>query len=118
VVANQGRSRRARCRPPLGNALDAGDKTVSGEPCQRGPVGAGGAEEERRRHPPATMVPEAARPVANRCILKSQPMVRKIIAALGLPRGTKAARDSHYKCAVCMVKVPTRKQEAEDWDFC
>jgi len=63
------------------------------------------------------MVPEAARPVANRCILKSQPMVRKIMAALGLPRGTRVAADSHYQCAVCMGKVPTRKQEAEDWDF-
>jgi hypothetical protein len=55
--------------------------------------------------------------LADRCIIKSKPTVRKIMAALGLPRGTRVATDSHYKCAVCMRKVPTRKQEAEDWDF-
>ncbi len=55
--------------------------------------------------------------LADRCIIRSKPMVRKIMAALGLPRGTRVATDSHYKCAVCMGKVPTRKQEKEDWDF-
>ena len=55
--------------------------------------------------------------LADRCIIKSKPMVRKIMAEFGLPRGTRVAADSHYKCAVCMGKVPTRKQEAEDWDF-
>ena len=55
--------------------------------------------------------------LADRCILKSKPMVRKIMAALGLPRGTRVATGSHYKCAVCMGKAPTRKQEAEGWDF-
>jgi hypothetical protein len=55
--------------------------------------------------------------LADRCIIKSKPMVRKIMAALGLPRGTRVATDSHYKCAVCKGKVPTRKQEHEDRDF-
>jgi hypothetical protein len=31
--------------------------------------------------------------------------------------GTRVVTDSHYKCAVSMGKVPTRKQEEEDWDF-
>jgi len=55
--------------------------------------------------------------LADRCILKSKPMVSKIMAALGLPRGTRVAADSHYQCAVCMGRVPTRKQEHVDWDF-
>ena len=55
--------------------------------------------------------------LADRCILKSKPMVRKIMAALGLPKETRVVTDPHYKCAVCMGKVPTRKQEVEDWDF-
>jgi hypothetical protein len=55
--------------------------------------------------------------LADRCIIRSKPLLSKIMAALGLPRGTRVATDSHYKCAVCMGKVPTRKQEAEDCDF-
>jgi hypothetical protein len=55
--------------------------------------------------------------LADRCIIRSKTLVREIMAALRLPRGTRVATDSHYKCAVCMGKVPTRKQEAEDWDF-
>jgi hypothetical protein len=31
--------------------------------------------------------------------------------------GRKAVTDSRCKCAVSMRKVPTRKQEEEDWDF-
>ena len=68
-------------------------------------------------HNNAALADEVRRTLADRCILKSKPMVRKIMAALGLPKGTRVAADSHYKCAVCMGKVPTRKQEHEDWDF-
>jgi hypothetical protein len=31
--------------------------------------------------------------------------------------GTRVVTDSHYKRAVSMGKVPTSKQEEEDWDF-
>jgi hypothetical protein len=39
------------------------------------------------------------------------------MAALKLPKGTGVVTDSHYKCAACVGKVPTRKQEEEDWNF-
>jgi hypothetical protein len=43
--------------------------------------------------------------------------VRGITAALALPKDTRVVTDPQYKCAVCMSKVLTRKQEREDWDF-
>jgi hypothetical protein len=55
--------------------------------------------------------------LADKCIIKSKPLVRKIMAALGLPKDAEVVRDLHYRCAACMGKVPTRKQEKEDWDF-
>jgi hypothetical protein len=55
--------------------------------------------------------------LADRCIIKSKTLVREIMAALGLPKGTAVMRDLHYRCAVCMGKVPTTKQEKDDWDF-
>ncbi|MGC9996111.1 MAG: hypothetical protein ABSE79_12375 [Terriglobia bacterium] len=55
--------------------------------------------------------------LADRCIIKSKTLVGEIMAALGLPKGTAVVRDLHYRCAVCMGKVPTRKQEKDDWDF-
>jgi hypothetical protein len=55
--------------------------------------------------------------LADRCITRSKPPVRKITAALALPKDTRVVTDLHYKCGACMGKVPTRKQEKEDWDF-
>jgi hypothetical protein len=55
--------------------------------------------------------------LADKRIIKSKPLIRKIMAALGLPKGTRVVTDSHYKCAVCMGKVPSTRQVAQDWDF-
>ena len=55
--------------------------------------------------------------LADRCIIKSKTLIGEIMAALGLPKGTAVERDLHYRCAVCLGKVPTRKQEKDDWDF-
>ena len=55
--------------------------------------------------------------LADKCIIKRKQLVRRIMAALCLPKGTAVLRDLHYKCAVCMGKVATRQQEREDWDF-
>jgi hypothetical protein len=54
---------------------------------------------------------------ADGCIIRREPLVRKIMAALALPEDTRVVTDPHYRCALCMGKVPTRKQEPEDWDF-
>ena len=54
--------------------------------------------------------------LADKCIIKSKPLVRRIIVALGLPKDTAVVRDLHYRCAACMGKIPTGKQEKEDWD--
>jgi len=55
--------------------------------------------------------------LADRCIIKSKPLLSEIMAGFGLPKGTAVMRDLHYRCAACMGKVPTREQEKEDWDF-
>jgi hypothetical protein len=55
--------------------------------------------------------------LADECIIKSNRLVRRIMAILALPIETAAVRDLHYRCAVCMGKVPTREQEEKDWDF-
>ena len=55
--------------------------------------------------------------LADKCIIKRNRLVRRIMAILGLPKDTRVMRDLHYKCAVCMGKVPTREQEQKDWDF-
>jgi len=55
--------------------------------------------------------------LADNCIIKSKPLVRKIMAVLGLPKQTTVVRDLHYRCAACMGKVPSRKQQKADWDF-
>ncbi len=44
-------------------------------------------------------------------------MVSRIIRRFGLPKNTIVVADGHYRCAQCMGKEPTRKQEKEDWDF-
>ena len=49
--------------------------------------------------------------LADKCIIKSNWLVRRLMAILGLPKDTTVLRDLHYKCAVCMGKVPTRKQK-------
>jgi len=54
---------------------------------------------------------------ADRCIIESKPLLSKIMAEFGLPKGTAVMRDLHYRCAACMGKVPTREQEKEDWEF-
>jgi hypothetical protein len=55
--------------------------------------------------------------LADRCIIKSKTLVREIMAALRLPKGTAVVSDLHYRCAVCMGRVPTIRQEEDDWDF-
>lgn len=55
--------------------------------------------------------------LADRCITESKPLLDRIMAAFGLPKGTTVMRDLHYRCAACMGKVPTKKQEEEDWNF-
>ena len=55
--------------------------------------------------------------LADRCIIESKPLLGRIMAALGLPKGTTVMRGPHYRCEVCMGKVPTKRQEREDWDF-
>ncbi len=54
---------------------------------------------------------------ADRCIIKSKRLVTRIMRKLCLPKDTNVDTDSHYCCARCTGKKPTRKQEREDWDF-
>jgi hypothetical protein len=42
---------------------------------------------------------------ADRCIIRRKPLVRKIMAALAVPKDTRVVTDAHYKCAVCMGKL-------------
>lgn len=55
--------------------------------------------------------------IADRCIIKRNSVVNKIIAAFALPKDTRVVRDTHYKCAKCIGKVPTKTQEKQDWEF-
>ncbi len=54
---------------------------------------------------------------ADRCVIRSKRLVSRIIRRLGLPKNAMVVADSHYRCARCMGKKPTRKQEKEGWDF-
>ncbi|MGO9268890.1 MAG: hypothetical protein ACLQOO_01280 [Terriglobia bacterium] len=55
--------------------------------------------------------------LADRCIIRNKRLVSNIMSQLCLPKNTTVVTDSHYRCARCMGKKPTRKQEEEDWDF-
>jgi hypothetical protein len=54
---------------------------------------------------------------ADRCIIRNKRLVSGIMSQLSLPRGTRILTDDHYRCAKCLGKKPTRKQEEKDWDF-
>jgi hypothetical protein len=54
---------------------------------------------------------------ADRCIIRNRRLVSRIMSRLSLPKTTKVLLDSHYRCAACIGRVPTRKQERVDWDF-
>jgi|SRR5208282_2662070 len=52
---------------------------------------------------------------ADKCIIKNQRLVSKIMNKLSLPKDTRVVPDNHYRCSKCLRKKPTRKQEEEDW---
>ena len=51
------------------------------------------------------------------CIIRNTRLVSRIMGKLSLPKNTNVLADSHYRCARCMGKKPTGKEEEEDWDF-
>jgi hypothetical protein len=40
--------------------------------------------------------------LADRCILKDEKLVRRILSELQLPRTTEKSADSHYRCSSCL----------------
>jgi hypothetical protein len=40
--------------------------------------------------------------LADRCILRDEKVVRKVLTELRLPRGTETGTDEHYRCSICL----------------
>jgi hypothetical protein len=55
--------------------------------------------------------------MADKCILRNERLVTKIMNNLGLPKNTKVLPDDHYRCPKCLRQETTTMQEKEDWDF-
>lgn len=49
--------------------------------------------------------------LADSCMIESKPLLSKIMAPFGLPKGTAVMRDLQYRCAACMGNVPIRAGE-------
>jgi hypothetical protein len=55
--------------------------------------------------------------LADRCILKNQAAVARIMKAMNLPVNTIVDTDSHYVCAGCDRSKSQRERDEADWDF-
>lgn len=55
--------------------------------------------------------------LADRCILKNQATVAKIMNAMHLPVNTIVDTDPHYVCPRCTTSESQQEQDEADWDF-
>ena len=55
--------------------------------------------------------------LADRCILKNEAAVARIMKAMHLPVNTIVDTDAHYVCAGCKRSKSQQEQDEADWDF-